>query len=62
MTQKRQREREQLKRRSNKYFYYEKKELSEHIEEVHVKQEKGNLLNFKVYFHSYCMTGKKTYR
>ena len=42
--------------------YYEKKELSEHIEEVHVKQEKGNLLNFKVYFHSYCMTGKKTYR
>ena len=40
--------------------YYEKEEWSGHIEEVHVKLEKGNLLKVEVYFHSSCMTEKKT--
>ena len=39
--------------------YYEKKELSEHIEEVHVKQEKGNLLKFKLSKFSFLLYDRK---
>ena len=40
-------------------IYYEKKEWIEHIEEVHVKQEKGNLLKFKLSIFSFLLYNRK---